>query len=100
MFKMANFVLTDSNANSRDYKQRSWGFWCAGIIAWLMERVVLWSAAIAIARERSILRKLTDSELADIGISRAQADEEARREFFDIPGERLTMNGLLDCGEE
>lgn len=40
---------------------------------------------IAVAGERANLRSMTDAELADIGISRAQADREAARPFWDLP---------------
>lgn len=68
----------------------------AGVVTLLRQKLILWSAAFAIAHERKGLGKLTDEELRDMGISRAQADEEMRREFFDVPGERLRMNGVLD----
>lgn len=63
------------------------------------EKLVLWSAAFAIARERKVLRNLSDGELLDIGITRAQVDEESRRDFFDIPNARLTMHGFLDSSD-
>ncbi len=65
---------------------------------WLYAQLKKWSAATAIARERKALLKLTQRELSDIGITRAQAEAEAKRDFLDIPGNRLTHYGLLDCG--
>lgn len=52
---------------------------------------------IAIKREREALAKLTDAEIHDLGIHRADADAEARRSFFDIPEDR--MNSYADRGE-
>lgn len=45
----------------------------------------LWTAA---ARERRTLAELPDHLLADIGISRAEAEREARRPFWDIRARR------------
>ena len=41
----------------------------------------IWLSA---ARERRALADLPDSILADIGISRAEAEREARRPFWDV----------------
>lgn len=57
---------------------------------------VLLCAAPGISQERKLLLKLTDGELGDMGISRAQAEQEARRAYFDIPANRLSQRGLLD----
>lgn len=42
-------------------------------------------ACFEVARQRRQLLALTDSELKDIGISRADSQREARRDFWDIP---------------
>lgn len=70
-----------------------------GITAIVREKLILWSAAFAIARERKGLRSLTEAELLDMGITRAQADQESQRDFFDIPNARLTMHGFLDSSD-
>ena len=44
--------------------------------------------AMRIRRERDQLRDLTDDQLADIGVSRYQAETEAEREALDIPAHR------------
>ena len=73
----------------------------AGLVSTIRQKLILWSAAFAIARERKGLAKLDDHELLDMGITRAQADAEMNREFFDIPNGRLTMYGVLDtCDRE
>ena len=38
-----------------------------------------------IARERRLLREMSEHQLRDIGISRAEADREARRPFWEDP---------------
>ena len=43
------------------------------------------ATAYAVSMERRQLLKLTDSQLADIGVTRSQVLEESRRAFFDIP---------------
>ena len=39
---------------------------------------------LSVARERAQLRELTDAQLADIGLTRADAHAEAARPFWDI----------------
>ncbi|WP_300548131.1 DUF1127 domain-containing protein [Roseovarius sp.] len=41
---------------------------------------------LAVRHQRRALRNLDDTALADIGLSRAQADAEAARPFWDLPG--------------
>jgi len=53
-----------------------------------------------IKREREILAKLSDSELRDIGVHRAEADAESRRTFFDVPDDRLCLQADLEKGEK
>lgn len=49
-------------------------------------RIVLPLAAwIRTAAERRALGRLTDAQLADIGLSRAAAEAEAARPFWDLP---------------
>ncbi len=40
---------------------------------------------IGLARQRRALRALDDHQLDDIGITKAEADAEARRPFWDAP---------------
>ena len=48
----------------------------------LSQILALWSAA---RRQRAALARLDDAALADIGISRSEAREEAARPFWDAP---------------
>lgn len=41
--------------------------------------------AAAVARQRAALRRLDDAALSDLGISRAEAQAEAARPFWDVP---------------
>ncbi|MFK7876608.1 MAG: DUF1127 domain-containing protein [Paracoccaceae bacterium] len=41
--------------------------------------------AAAVRRQRAALKRLEDSELVDLGISRTDADAEANRPFWDVP---------------
>lgn len=41
--------------------------------------------AFAVARQRRALKGLDDTALTDIGISRSEADAEARRPLWDAP---------------
>ena len=43
------------------------------------------STFASLARSRRALRKLGAQQLADIGISKAQATEEARKPLWDVP---------------
>ena len=45
--------------------------------------------AYSIYNERKALLKLSDESLADIGLTRAQADAETRRSPLDIPANRM-----------
>jgi len=96
MFKSSNIFLTNSDSCTAN-KSNSFG-----AIVWniVRNRLVRLSAGAAIARERKALRQLSESQLSDMGITRAQADAEAARDYFDIPMERLTMYGQLDCSYE
>ena len=59
---------------------------------------------IDVERERKLLAKLTDAELRDIGVHRADADAESRRSFLDVPADRLNLHSNvgsdLVAGEE
>lgn len=44
----------------------------------LMQMIALW-------RQRSALREMDDAQLCDLGLSRAEADAEARRPVWDVP---------------
>lgn len=46
------------------------------------------SRAVQVSRERSALRRLSDRELADIGLSRSDAAAEAARPVWDLPAAR------------
>ena len=48
-------------------------------------------------RERRQLREMSDRQLADLGISRHEAEVEARRQ--DIPAERLALSGNHPAGK-
>ena len=41
--------------------------------------------AVALHRQRAALRRLDDAALDDIGLSRAEAEREARRPAWDVP---------------
>jgi len=41
--------------------------------------------AAAIHRQRAALKRLDDTALADLGLTRAEADAEAARPFWDVP---------------
>ena len=43
------------------------------------------SHAAGVAMQRRRLARLDDAQLADIGLTRAQATAEARRPFWDLP---------------
>ncbi len=43
------------------------------------------SQAIAVRRQRLALRSLGDVALADIGITKAQAEAESKRPIWDVP---------------
>ncbi|MGJ3261478.1 MAG: DUF1127 domain-containing protein [Rhodospirillales bacterium] len=47
--------------------------------------------ALRIRAERRQLAALDDAALADIGVTRAEADREAERPFLDIPEHRKSM---------
>lgn len=71
-----------------------------GLLSYWHEKIILYSAAIVIARERKMLLRCSQQQLQDMGITQAQADSEARRAFLDVPGDRLSMYGLLDSSKD
>jgi len=65
-----------SGASVRDLVTRIWAY--RGVF----------SRMRALSAERRVLLKMTDRELRDIGITRAEAEQEARRPSFDMPRHR------------
>lgn len=57
-----------------------------GVLSQLLSRIIL---ALRIRRERDQLAKLSDSQLADIGVDREAATKESRRGLTDIPEHRI-----------
>lgn len=55
------------------------------LIAWI-------DLALQLGRERRDLARLSDQELRDIGVTRAQAEQESYRGIADIPPNRLKRN--------
>lgn len=51
---------------------------------WALELVL----ALRVRRERRQLAALDDAQLADLGLTRADAERESRRGLFDIPAHR------------
>ncbi len=51
-----------------------------------------------VRRERDILARLTDSQLRDIGVNRADADVECRRSYFDVSADRVAFYEELGDG--
>ena len=74
-----------------------------GLLHWLLQdfvrRVVNHcNLCMEVRREREILANLTDSELRDIGVHRADADAECRRSYLDVPADRLALYEELNDG--
>ena len=59
----------------------------AGRAGALKALTVIWTA-FKVRRERQALSRLSDHELADIGLTREQAWDEAARSFWDLPKSR------------
>lgn len=51
----------------------------------LVRLLLLVRAAYGVHRQRQALGRLTDRQLADVGLSRGAAEAEAARAFWDIP---------------
>ena len=66
------------SAKERD----GWGSWTWSILSGAF-RTVLWWAQVA--NQRKALLTLSDDQLNDIGLSRADAVREARRHFWNVP---------------
>ncbi|MEO1330528.1 MAG: DUF1127 domain-containing protein [Pseudomonadota bacterium] len=47
-----------------------------------------WRVCAQVARERRALRELSDHQLRDLGLSRADVEREAHRPFWDAPRRR------------
>ena len=54
----------------------------AAIAANLLNRALLW---LEVRRQRRQLQSLSDAMLRDIGLSRADAERESTRPFWDLP---------------
>jgi uncharacterized protein YjiS (DUF1127 family) len=59
----------------------------------MLERLNQW---FTLARERRALARLDERALHDIGLSRADAEEEARRPFWEEGKRRPTMIRVID----
>jgi uncharacterized protein YjiS (DUF1127 family) len=72
----------DSSASARTISVRAWG-------QDLVRFAHYFLAALEVARQRRQLMTLDERTLKDIGITRADADHEAGRDFWDIPEEHM-----------
>lgn len=63
-------------------------------IDYIRQAIVHLNLCVEIKQERETLAKLSDSELRDIGVHRADADAECRRAFLDVPEDR--RGGLFE----
>jgi len=71
------------------------------IRAWIRHKLDWLNLCMEIYTERRTLAKLTDQQLQDIGIHRADVDTECRRSVFDLPPQRrATWHGPTDCPPE
>ena len=78
---MSNYIhALDASGRSLEHRE--------GTLASALRHLVL---ALRIRAERRHLAGLSDAALADIGVSRAEADREARRSLLDIPEHRKSM---------
>ena len=57
----------------------------AGLLSGLLNRLAVW---LEVRRERRQLLSMSDYMLHDIGISRADAEGEGTRRFWDLPDHR------------
>lgn len=73
-------------------------FWRWLFIDYVRETVNRCALCAQVKRERETLAKLSDAELQDIGVHRADADAESRRSFLDVPADRAGY--YLDDGED
>lgn len=96
MFKPSNIFFIPSTSINEDKRTSATAF----LFAAVRDQWVRFSAAATIARERKALGQVSETQLRDMGITRAEADMEAQRDYFDIPAERLTLYGQLDCGAQ
>ena len=56
--------------------------------AWIIYKIQLLQFQDQVKNERQALQSLSDEELRDIGICRADADQESRRSISDTPTDR------------
>ncbi len=86
---------------ARNRRQVFWRWLLGDYIRRAVSRANLY---VAIERERKALSRLSDAELRDIGVHRAEADAESRRVFFDVPEDRLHLHsdadGNHDCADQ
>ena len=65
----------------------------------LSQRVLNWlkvqAFKLEVSNERRQLLEMSDASLSDMGITRAQAEQEAKR--IDLPSSRLEMPGKEAC---
>ena len=70
-----------------------------GVIEGLFERIQNWfkvqQLKVQVSRERQQLLEISEAGLSDMGITRSQAVQEARR--IDLPSGRLQMHGIEVC---
>jgi len=74
------------------------GLWRWMLADYVRRALNRYNLCMEIKREREILAKLTDTELRDIGVHRADADAESRRTYLDVPADRLAVYEELDNG--
>lgn len=72
---MSSHQITRSNDFSNEYKS----------VAQRPARGFNLFALVGLMRQRRELRQMDDAQLEDLGLSRAQADAEAARPFWDVP---------------
>ena len=58
------------------------------LAAWIHRTVTWLNLCMEIHAERKTLARLSDQQLRDIGIHRADVDAECRRSVFDLPPQR------------
>jgi len=65
--------------------------WYWKLVDYIRQAISVFILCTKIKHERESLARLTDSELQDLGIHRADVDAECRRSFFDIPEDRIDL---------
>jgi len=74
--------------NSIATQKPAFSIWQMMVSAWRNTLTKIQMANI-VARERKALSWLSDHDLKDIGLTRADADIESRRTYFDVPCQRI-----------